>query len=185
MKITHLSILLIFFIGCKTDNSNQKSFHPAQPWPDNNGIHINAHGGGILYHEGKYYWYGEHKIEGEIGNTAQVGVHVYSSNDLYNWFDDGIALKVIDIDSTSDIAKGCVLERPKVIYNKSTQKFVMWFHLELLNQGYNTARSGIAIADNPTGPFSFIQSIRPNKGYWPQNSQDIHKLPVADSIKES
>ena len=28
-------------------------------WPDNQGVHINAHGGGMLYHEGTYYWYGE------------------------------------------------------------------------------------------------------------------------------
>lgn len=26
---------------------------------------------------------------------------------------------------------GCVIERPKVLYNKLTRKFVMWFHLEL------------------------------------------------------
>ena len=39
-----------------------------------------------------YYWFGEHKIEGEAGNRAHVGVHVYSSEDLYNWQDRGIAL---------------------------------------------------------------------------------------------
>ena len=32
-------------------------------WLDNNGIHINAHGGGLLFHDGIYYWFGEHKIE--------------------------------------------------------------------------------------------------------------------------
>jgi len=56
-----------------------------RPWPDDNGVHINAHGGGILYHEGIYYWFGEHKVGGSIGNTAQVGVHCYRSTDLYNW----------------------------------------------------------------------------------------------------
>ena len=43
---------------------------------------INAHGGGILYDKGTYYWYGEHKVEGDAGNYAQVGVHCYSSKDL-------------------------------------------------------------------------------------------------------
>lgn len=150
---------------------------------DNNGTHINAHGGGILFHKDKYYWYGEHKISGEAGNKAQVGVHVYSSDDLYNWIDEGIALKVNKTDSTSDIAKGCILERPKVIYNATTKKFVMWFHLELTTQGYDAARSGVAVADNPTGPFIFIESMRPNKAYWPLNVQDYHKLPVSDTIK--
>ena len=25
-------------------------------WPDDKGVHINAHGGGVLYHGGAYYW---------------------------------------------------------------------------------------------------------------------------------
>ena len=184
MKITLLSFLLIFLFSCKTDKNVKTAFYPGQVWTDNNGVHINAHGGGILYYENKYYWYGEHKIEGKIGNTTQIGVHVYSSTDLYNWVDKGIALEVIENDSTSDITKGCILERPKVIYNKTTQKFVMWFHLELLNSGYDAARSGIAISNNPKGPFQFIKSIRPNAGQWPINVQDFHKQPIADTIKD-
>ena len=54
------------------------SFRPGEIWTDNNGAHINAHGGGILYDKGTYYWYGEHKVEGDAGNYAQVGVHCYS-----------------------------------------------------------------------------------------------------------
>ena len=34
---------------------------PGQEWPDRKGEHINAHGGGLLFHEGKYYWYGENR----------------------------------------------------------------------------------------------------------------------------
>ena len=33
------------------------SFRPGEIWTDNNGAHINAHGGGILYDKGTYYWY--------------------------------------------------------------------------------------------------------------------------------
>jgi len=184
MRLIPFHFLLIFLVSCSSDVSNRNSFKPGQVWPDNNSVHINAHGGGILFHDGTYYWYGEHKVAGRIGNKAQVGVHVYSSEDLYNWIDAGIALEVNDKDSTSDIAKGCVLERPKVIYNESTEKFVMWFHLELLGMGYDSARSGIAVADNPTGPFEFLRSVRPNKGHWPVNVQDFHKRAVADSIKD-
>ncbi len=138
-------------------------FAPGELWPDNNGVPINAHGGGILLHEGVYYWFGEHKIEGGAGNRAQVGVHCYASTDLLNWTDEGIALEVSD-DPNSEITRGCVLERPKVIYNAATQKFVMWFHLELKGQAYKAARSGVAVADAPTGPFRYIESFRPNAG---------------------
>lgn len=141
-------------------------FTPGTLWPDDKGVHINAHGGGMLYQKGTYYWYGEHKIEGGAGNRAMVGVHCYSSKDLYNWKDEGIALTVSP-DSTNDIAKGCILERPKVVYNKKTKKYVMWFHLELRGQSYKAARTGLAIADKAAGPFKFIRSYRPNAGFMP------------------
>ena len=40
------------------------SFKPGEIWTDNNGVHINAHGGGILYDKGTYYWYGEQRWRG-------------------------------------------------------------------------------------------------------------------------
>ncbi len=145
------------------------AFRPGDLWLDNNGIHINAHGGGVLYHSGSYYWFGEHKIEGEAGNKAHVGVHCYSSTDLYNWHDEGVALAVSS-DPASDIADGCVLERPKVIYNASTRRFVMWFHLELVGRGYDTARSGVAVSETAAGPYRYLGSFRPNAGAWPVNA---------------
>ncbi len=35
----------------------QTAFKPGEIWQDNNGVHINAHGGGVLFHEGTYYWF--------------------------------------------------------------------------------------------------------------------------------
>ena len=141
-------------------------FHPGKLWFDDNGKHINAHGGGILFHENVYYWFGEHKIEGKDGNLAMVGVHVYSSTNLCEWKDEGIALAVTD-DPTSEIARGCVIERPKVVYCAKTGKFVMWFHLELKDAGYTAARSAVAMADAPAGPYRYLRSIRPNARCWP------------------
>ena len=177
--------LLAFFCAFVLKAQPEKQFNPGEIWKDNSGVHINAHGGGILFHKGVYYWYGEHKIGGKLGNTAQVGVGCYSSTDLYNWKNEGIALNVNETDSLSDIAKGCVLERPKVIYNAKTKKFVMWFHLELKGKGYYASRSGVAISDNPTGPFTFMKSFRPNAEYWPVNVQPCHKKPVASTVKDS
>jgi hypothetical protein len=150
------------------------SFENGPRWPSDTEPRINAHGGGILFREGVYYWYGEHKIEGKAGNVAHVGVHVYSSRDLFNWKDEGIALAVSG-DPASDITKECVLERPKVIFNATTGKYVMWFHLELKGKGYNAARSGVAVSDTPTGPFTYLRSERPDAGVWPVNVTDEQK----------
>ena len=156
------------------------AFRPGEIWPDHNGFHINAHGGGVLFHEGTYYWFGEHKIAGTAGNNAEVGVHVYSSTDLYQWQDEGIALKVSE-DPTSDIARGCILERPKVIHNRRTGKFVMWFHLEVKGDGYSSARSGVAVATSPAGPYEFLHSLRPDAGSWPANAQRDLQHPLDDA----
>lgn len=147
---------------------SRKQFMPGQLWLDNKGLHINAHGGGVLFTKGRYYWFGEHKTEGRGGNQANIGVHCYSSTDLYNWTDEGIALAVSN-DAGSDIVKGCVLERPKVIYCGATGKFVMWFHLELKGRGYEAARTGVAVSDQVTGPYRFIKSLRHNAKLWPEN----------------
>ncbi|WKL01542.1 hypothetical protein Q0F98_34085 [Paenibacillus amylolyticus] len=62
-------------------------------WPDLDGKPIDAHGAGFFYDEQTetYYWYGEyHK-----GGWPAVGVRVYSSKDLMNWTDEGIALTTL------------------------------------------------------------------------------------------
>lgn len=133
-----------------------KTFTPGQLWYDDKGELINAHGGGILYMDKTYYWFGEKR-----GRHGSEGVNVYSSKDLYNWTFRGLALAQQE-DTTSDITKGCVMERPKVIYNKKTKQFVMWFHLELKGKGYSAARAAVAVSDKVTGPYRFISSFRPN-----------------------
>jgi hypothetical protein len=170
--------LVLTGVGQAVSLSAMHEFHPGQIWPDDHAVHINAHGGGILFHEGVYYWFGEHKTAGNAGNHAHVGVHVYASTDLYNWRDAGVALAVSN-DPQSDIVDGCILERPKVIYNKRTAKFVMWFHLELKGQGYRAARSGVAVADRVEGPYQFLGSFRPNNGVEPANAAESEAEPKA------
>lgn len=172
-KIAHVNILwialLLFAAGCKTPsaapgkqpkqpavNAVQNLFKPGELWHDDKGDVINAHGGGLLYANKKYYWYGERR-----GRWASEGVNVYSSADLHQWKFESLALAP-SADSTSDIAKGCLMERPKIVFNKKTGKYVMWFHLELKGKGYNAARAAVAVSDNVTGPYAFVNSFRPN-----------------------
>ncbi len=143
-------------------------------WKDNNNVHINAHGGGILIHENRYYWFGEHKTEGWEGRLAYHGVHCYSSSDLINWMDEGIVLKVSD-DPKSPICSGCRIERPKVIFNRKTGKFVMWFHST--DAGHTIAASGVAVADKICGPYAFLYAKRPDAGFWPVNVTESDKNP--------
>jgi len=144
-----------------TQPSSADAFHPGELWYDTSGAPINAHGGGFLYENGTYYWFGEFKTEGPGGNVANVGISCYSSKDLYHWKNEGIALKVSQ-DPASDIVAGSVMERPKVLYNKKTKTYVMWFHVELKGQGYSAARAGVAVSKRVTGPYTFLRSFRPD-----------------------
>lgn len=149
-----------------------KEFYPGNLWFDDQGNIINAHGGGILQQDSIYYWYGEHK--GERSNDALVGVTCYSSRDLMNWHYEGIALSVSD-DPKNPITRGCILERPKVLYCPKTSQYVMYFHLELKGQGYGAAHVGVAVSDCPTGPFTFVRNGRVNAGIWPLNMSEQEK----------
>ena len=186
MKIILNTLLLYLTVMGGVLAQKNTAFKPGEIWEDTEGTHINAHGGGILFHEGVYYWFGEHKTAGRGGNRANVGVGCYSSTDLYNWKNEGIALAVHEEGSGSDIEKGSVIERPKVIYNEKTKQFVMWFHLELKGQGYDAARTALAVSDHPTGPYVFKKSLRPNAGVWPANfNEEWKKKTVTESELEA
>ncbi|GAB6007441.1 family 43 glycosylhydrolase [Dysgonomonas reticulitermitis] len=174
-----ITILLSGSVCSAGKNQRKNAIYPGAVLPDNNGVHVNAHGGGILYHNDKYYWFGEHK--GEHSSSAFVGVTCYSSGDLYNWKDEGVALSVSN-DPNSDIVSGCVLERPKVIYNEKTKKFVMYFHLELKGKGYEAARVAIATSDKITGPYTYLKSYRPNAGHWPINLTEAQRADTTTLI---
>lgn len=164
--------LLWIFIGGISAQTTYTSFFPKGEWKDEKGEFINAHGGGVLYHEGRFYWFGEHRPA--RGFTTEVGVTCYSSSDLMNWKYESVALSVSE-DPTSDIVRGCIMERPKVIYNEKTKKFVMWFHLELKGRGYEAARAAVAVSDQVTGPYQFVNSFRINAGFYPLDWSEEQK----------
>jgi len=171
-KIIYLtnSLLLLLLIKFNVQAQNNY-FIPGEIWYDMDNHPINAHGGGILYDKGTYYWFGEIKK----GKTVRVkedtawenyrvdagGVSCYSSKDLVHWKYEGVALASVTNDSTSDLYPGRVIERPKVIYNDKTEQYVMWMHID--KKDYSYARAGVAVSKTVTGPYTYIGSMRPNE----------------------
>ncbi len=170
--ITFKPLLLLFSLilaavpGLAAD---APAFRPGEVWLDTGGKAINAHGGGMMFYKGVYYWYGENK-EGRTwvpestkaweGSRVDVtGVRCYSSRDLLRWKDEGLVLRAVPDDPAHDLHPSKVCERPKVVFNARTKKFVMWMHMD--SENYKAARAGVAVADSPTGPFRYIESVRP------------------------
>ena len=139
----------------------------AQIWQDTDGQPIQAHGGGLLHFEGWWYWYGEDKsgttrtVTNASGQPVErvdlVGVAVYRSADLHQWQRMGLALSPSK-QKGHDLHPSQVLERPKVIYHPSGS-FVMWVHVD--RPDYKLAATGVAVADRPEGPFTYLGSLRP------------------------
>lgn len=217
-------------------------------WLDTTGEHIQAHGGQAQWldtldldedgtAEGGWIWYGEDKTR----NGKPIdGIHCYTSPDLYNWTDRGMALYTHDMlpDKLNDAGDGirqnaeglatlkswaqmaapsadvtaeqiemarnfvaayrtndgydeenlarafkylysgyCIAERPKMLYNEATEKYVLVYHADgpsdanilkyLKDNGsfpsrYTRASMGFAVSDTPYGPFKLVNVQRMN-----------------------
>lgn len=119
--------------------------------PDGVVDELHAHGGGMLRVGEWFYWFGEWR-------GASERVAVYRSRDLKNWEYRGIALGTQQI---PDELASPNIERPKVIYNAQTGKYVMWMHLET-NNNYNRAEAAVAVADDVEGPYAWHSNFRPS-----------------------
>jgi len=119
---------------------------------DTSGNVIHAHGGGMIYYEGYYYWYGEYRDS----SNHFLGVRCYKSSDLINWEFRG---EVLSPNSAPELAS-CNVERPKVMYNASTKEFVMWMHWEN-GVHYGEARAAVAYCNTPDGNYTYKGSFRP------------------------
>ena len=90
-----------------------------------------------------------------------IGISVYRSENLYDWEYLGLALPAAAKEDTgSDLHPSRVVERPKVIHNEATGKYVMYVHID--DPTYKDARVGVAVAAKPEGPYSYRNSFRPH-----------------------
>lgn len=118
-------------------------------WTDSGGDVIRAHGGGFLQHEGRYYWFGENRTHGKL-------VSCYCSTDLMSW---EFRNDVVTRDTHPELSP-CNAERPKVIYNDRTGKYVMWLHWEN-GIDYGQARCAVLVSDTVDGNYTYLKSFRP------------------------
>ncbi|KAJ7071396.1 galactan 1,3-beta-galactosidase [Mycena amicta] len=126
---------------------------PGAPWVDTSGTSIQAHGGGFLKVNSTFYWFGEDKAS----NSALFhAVSCYTSTDLTTWARQTNALTPI---ANTMISSANIVERPKVLFNKLNQEYVMWFHSD--TSDYGAAMVGVATAKTPCGPYTYKSSFAP------------------------
>lgn len=152
------AIMALSMLFASAVSSVAGDIRPGETWYDTSGNAINAHGGCVVYHEGVYYWFGEQRS----GNKSD-GISCYSSTDFYSWKRMGRAVTPTGTmtDACEDIAQGRTLERPKVIYNETTGKWIMWIHWEN-GEDYGKAKVAVCQSDEVTGPYTLVRVFRPN-----------------------
>lgn len=132
-------------------------------WQDTAGAPIHAHGGCILFYEGYFYWYGEDRRENYY-------VSCYRSKNLMDWefrnhvlTTESVTQKYrvkTTIQLRNEDGTKVNLERPKVIYNQETKRFVLWVHFEN-GRDYSAASAAVAECDTPDGDFIYHGHFNP------------------------
>ena len=140
-----------------------------------------------------YYWYGEDRTNGyqpmpgvhayssydlynwkdeglvlkALTSRAQLDTDPYFTalyTDYTTHEKDAVFRDLDSNGSGNSEGRAVVLERPKVIYNQATGKWVLWVHADgpsaTSNAQYAKAQAGVAVSDTPFGPFRYVDSYR-------------------------
>ncbi|MFZ3495756.1 RICIN domain-containing protein [Streptomyces sp. 5.8] len=146
------ALLLSLVTAAGTAHAAPVTIANGTQFTDPAGNPVHAHGGGVLKVGQYYYWFGENR---NTDNTFRY-VSAYRSTDLKTWeFRNHVLTEASDPEL--DWAN---IERPKVVYNSSTQQFVMWMHKEN-GSDYGEARAAVAVSSTVDGDYTWRGSFRP------------------------
>jgi len=118
---------------------------PGGVWYDSSGNIIQAHGAGIFQLGNTYYWFGEDHT-GVTNDQSFHNIKCYSSTDLAHWT---FRKNVLTRQMSGDLGPNRVVERPKVIYNEQTGRYVMYLHIDDIT--YTEAKVGRATSTEVCG----------------------------------
>ncbi|MDX6352881.1 MAG: hypothetical protein QOF84_7671 [Streptomyces sp.] len=149
-----LAVLLLPVGSAYADTTS--TFTPGAARSDTSGNALQMHGLGIIKVGSTWYGYGENKSGESSSDTSFQSINCYSSTDLSSWTYIG---KSLSLQSSGDLGPNRIVERPKVIHNATTGKYVMYLHID--NKAYSEAKVGVATSDTPCGAYTYLSSAQP------------------------
>lgn len=102
--------------------------------------------------DGIYYWIGEDKSAG----TFFHNINCYKSRDLARW---QFVRPLLTKQTSGDLGSSRIVERPKVIRNPRTGKWVMYVHID--DSEYQEAKVGTAESSTICGQYTYRRSFQP------------------------
>src|SRR5690606_23864915 len=150
--------------GAATAEGEPGTIVNGAPLTDTNGNTLQAHGGGFLRQTvnpetnepdpdgvDTWFWVGEDKSSNSANGNP---VHLYKSVDLTNWEDLGIILDTNSFDEGGNQPLNHnKLERPKLLFNEQTGKYVLWVHYETASS-YSASELIVATSDTVAGRYT-------------------------------
>ena len=131
----------------------QNAIYPGRPWLDTDGKRIQAHAGALIFEDGVYTWYGENKEHTDGKNGIWTwGIRAYQSEDLCNWTDRGLIIPPVLDDPGSNLAPQKRVDRPHILKNPRTGKYVCWLKLS-----GREACFVVLTADRLLGPYTIVK----------------------------
>lgn len=123
-----------------------------------------------------YFWYREHYNTKSMKQNHLKehfgGVGACSTTDFKTWKNEGIMLHYVNV---TDMVFGSPgpfhIERPAVLFNNATNKFVMWMIID--NDNRTMSMAGVATSTYANGPFTFVRSFYPDGNS--TRDQTLHK----------
>lgn len=127
-------------------------------WLDTKGNPIDCHEGDILRVGATYYWYGrayrgnDKGVYGTGGAKFRCGLNCYRSENLVDWTFEGA---ILSYPESGWLTEG-TWHRPRVVFNRKTSKYVLWFFCLGTPGGKPWVKDVVAVADGPAGPFQIV-----------------------------
>ncbi|KAL3801395.1 hypothetical protein HJC23_007005 [Cyclotella cryptica] len=107
-----------------------------------------------------FFWYSEHDFNIDPSLTSGA-VMACSTQDFKTWKYEGAMLHYTNLTDMVNGSNGPFhIEKPKVLYNEKTEKFVMWMIVD--NGTRELGLAGVAVSDYPDGPFTFVRTLYPD-----------------------
>ena len=94
--------------------------------------------------------------EDKTNGSAFQNINCYSSTNLVEWTYEGALLSRT---ASGDTGPNRVIERPKIMHNKQTGKYVLWMHID--SSDYKEAKIGLAVGDSVCGKYTYVGSEQP------------------------
>ena len=121
-------------------------------WKTNTGSTVQAHAPGFVRVGDIWYMCGEDR-----SRSWNPDVNLYSSTDLVNWkYERKIITNRV---TTPELGRTRMIERPKLLYNEQTGKYLVWCHYEASD--YSASEAACFECDSVNGDYHYIWSGRP------------------------